>query len=99
MKAGLSGFWKSSVYLSTARIEIRQRGAHVKGVAQVHSLFGQEDTYHFSGTFLHGKIELTHDSGKRFVGIQLSSRKITGILSLPTRDVKIILYKIGTLPK
>jgi hypothetical protein len=72
----LDGSWKGSVYLSTAYIKMRQKGAEVSGVATVRSLLGGKSLYHFSGQFMNGKLEVAHHSGKKFVGFRSGLGKL-----------------------
>jgi hypothetical protein len=78
--SGVSGAWEASVMGSKIKVQARQEGGAIKGVAHVHSVLGAKDTYHFTGVVNKGKIRASHHSGHSFSGKLTSDGRLIGVL-------------------
>jgi len=80
-RTSLSGSWQGAYMGSKLRMQFQQTGRNISGILQVQSPSGHENVYNFIGTFDHGKVVASHQSGSNFRGSLTDERRLVGILT------------------
>jgi hypothetical protein len=80
----ISGSWHASTMGAVIEATISQKGHAIDGVAEVHSPFGQKDTYHFIGNIDGNRVTAAHHEGHKFAGSVTPNGQVVG--TLRTRD-------------
>ena len=74
----LSGKWETRVLGHKLLANLKQDGAFVSGVAYVVGPDGHKVTYHLTGRFQNGRIQLVHSDGHSFSGRLLDAGHLAG---------------------
>jgi len=77
-----TGVWRSSYFLVNIIVHVRQQEQKVFGHAEIISLFGSKNIYHFTGEVERENVCASHHSGHSFTGKATAPNKAQGVLSL-----------------
>lgn len=78
----LSGKWETTYKGVHISLEIQHSGASISGVLRTHGPFGQNNTYHFTGTAGYdGTIKASHKSGHSFQGRVTEDGRVVGTVT------------------
>lgn len=76
----IAGRWHASTMGAVIEATVNQKGHAIDGVAEVHSPFGQKDTYHFIGNIDGNRVTAAHHEGHRFAGSVTPNGQVVGTL-------------------
>ena len=78
----LSGKWETTYHGARITLDVSHSGSSLSGVMHIRSPFGQDSTYHFTGsTGFDGSIRAAHHSGHAFEGRFTKDGRIDGTVT------------------
>ncbi len=90
----LSGKWETWVLGHKLEANIKQDGAAISAVAYIFGPDGHKVTYHLSGRFQNGWLQLVHSDGHSFSGRLLDAGHMTGTVKAASgRQLKVTMSR------